>query len=380
MEISSKLSMDEKTRRKLYKNDVIHPLMNLIISNITTYLYSDVFIQYMFKYTLNKTLLNNQTYLQKNIYSFHMKGSTTFMKLLPIYDKTSYECYSDYDFSLVLNPLLFSQPEYAHLRTLLILGLLKDLSIICNDLSNNSIIIEKCKKLGIVFDDPVNTQTFEVVNTGISSDDLTLMKYYFNSCNNSLHNQFDLRSLLNVKILTNINNEYTSHMLISVALKGKIVGEDGTYNDIHLIDIVIPTYNSPSISYEWFLSTNKLYVHLPELTYVSQNETYKMYVCTNVYNYFILDLQSFYIDQLYASHFTKFIKDGKTVEKMTSDVLMDKKYTKRFKRALYIQIFVMSEVQLIGMILKYGKLDLPNKKKLVDLIVEVPYFNRILDA
>ena len=35
MELSSKLNMDEKTRVKLYKNDVIHPLMNHIVSNIT---------------------------------------------------------------------------------------------------------------------------------------------------------------------------------------------------------------------------------------------------------------------------------------------------------------------------------------------------------
>jgi hypothetical protein len=373
MELSSKLNMDDETKKTLYENTAIHSLMNHIVSNIHSYLYSHEFIQYMFKYSLNKILLSGKDYLNKNVYSFHMKGSTTITPLLHLYKKMNYMHYSDFDFSLILNPSLFSQKEFANLRTLLILGVIKNLSIICKDNSNNETIIENCKSIGIELDDCLSKNTLEIVNTGMSTDDLSLMHYYL--CNDSLKIHFDLRSLICVKILTNISNDYTSHMLISVGLKGKLNGLD-----VHLIDIAIPTYNSPSISYEWMLGTNKLYLDLPELKLLSQTRTCKAYICTRVYNYFVLDLQSFYIDQLYASHFTRFIKDGKMIEKMGLNEIMDKKYTKRFKRALYIQIFVMSEKQIIEMILKYGKIELPNKKKLVDLIVEIPNFNRILDA
>lgn len=374
MEISSKLSskliMDDSLIKKLYKNDIIRPLMNHIVSSIHSYLYSNDFIQYMFKHLLNKIFLYGSDYLQKNVYSFHMKGSSNFMNLLTMHNKDNYECYGDYDFALVLNPALFKQDEFAFLRMFLIIGLLKNLSEICNNLSNNSLMIKNCKKLGIIFDELDESPTLEIINTGISSDDISLIMHYFD--NNLLYEQFDPHSLINIKILTNINNDYTNHMLVSVGLKAKLNGID-----VHLIDIVIPTYNSPSISYEWLLSTNKLYMRIYEVIIVNQTDKYSLYYCSNAYDYYILNLQSFFIDQLYSSHFTKFIEDGKKISKME---LMEEKYTKRFKRALYIQIYVMSQLDLLEIAIKYSKLILPNKIRLVDLIVKVSNFHRILNA
>ena len=339
--------------KDIYKTKKMARIMNLYVHEINKYIYSTEFLNFIYDYHPKEYLKYSDAYLRNNIYPFYLKGSSAFVPLQNLNDMKQREVVytSDFDCMLSINPGLCDYTEYVNLRMCLIVGILWCIDdLILTKLNEEYYNLDE---LCLDFDKDIDS--IEIVNTGLSSDDFDLYNYLerFNIDNSN--------SLYKIKVLTNITNDITSHMLITIELKTK--------TPIHILDIVIPCFNSPASMYEWKLSKNLLRINISDLEYVSKNETYGMYICRSSYLYYTLDLNTFYIDQLYSSHFLRYKKE----------MISSEKYAKRFQRALHIQLNMFESKDLIDLCREYGDLILPNKMALKDLIFCVPQFYRILN-
>jgi hypothetical protein len=139
---------------------------------------------------------------------------------------------------------------------------------------------------------------------------------------------------------------------------------------------MIPTYYSPSIKYEWMLSNSLMHVSAvccrPQ--YFLAKNLYSTYYYAlkieNVYDYSIIDLRMMYMDQLYSSHFIDY----------KNSLIYNEKYIRRFKRAIYIQLYLLKNEELNEMKKIFGDYLLPNRIKFKDIILKIPEFYRILDG
>jgi hypothetical protein len=325
-------------------------------------------MEYLYENYNDSNLLTNSEYLRRNLYSFHLKGSSAFIPLMKLHDSNKKRKYSsDFDSICVMNPYYFTdQKTFGYFRFLLIIGLIQGLVNIVNDDNENYFVEENLKKNGIEIEKM--KEGIELIQTGCSIDDLHFETFFnhneFDESSYKLENiQISEKSLYRIKILTNITNSLTSHMLISVELKTKI--------PVHIFDIVIPTSMSQSLYYEWLLSQNTQKIEGYKMNYLSKNEEFMLYQVEKICKYYILNLDIFFVDQLYSSHYLM-IKNEMNNEKIV-------KYEKRLKYALYIVRNLFNVGDLYRIIEKYGKIVLPNSIKFLDLLVGVTNLHMICD-
>jgi hypothetical protein len=362
----------EVIKHNIHENIQLNICMFHLIHNINEYLYSERFLTYINSYYKNKILTNlDKNLLRKKYYSFHMKGSSAFVTFMKMFhSRSKMEFMSDFDCALVINPNEFSEKDFIMVRTLMILGLFNTLINFLNDEMNCLKLENELIKNGYIIDK--TKKSLEIINTGMATDDMLLMSYLINSDKTNKVKISDYvissNTIYKINVLTNITNSICSHMLISIETK--------TTEPIHLLDIMIPTYYSPSIKYEWMLSNSLMHVSAvccrPQ--YFLANNMYSTYYYAlkieNVYDYSIIDLRMMYMDQLYSSHFIDY----------KNSLIYNEKYIRRFKRAIYIQLYLLKNEELNEMKKIFGDYLLPNRIKFKDIILKIPEFYRILDG
>jgi hypothetical protein len=354
--------------KTIYENHVIEDIMIYFMNNINEKLYNNKFMEYLYENFQDPNILINAEYLRKNLYSFHLKGSSAFVQLMKMYESGKRRKYtSDFDSICVVNPYYFRDIKtFGYFRFLMIIGIIQALVEISNDDEESFILNEKLRKEDLYVEKECKKGKIEIVHTGISQDDVHFDSF-FNNIRYDEHTytiediQISEKSLYKIKILTNITNQITSHMLISIELK--------TIVPLHIFDIVIPTSTSPSLYYEWLLSQNTQLVEMHKMNYLSCNSDFLLFQVEKVCKYYILNIDLFYIDQLYSSHYL-------TIETGMKNY---NKYENRLKRAFYIMKYLFDVSDYYRIIQKYGSLVLPTKIKLIDLLIGITNLHMILD-